>query len=178
MISTLLFFLEGRSEEVFLRGFLPRIVPPRIDLQYRRFEGKQDLQKRLRVQLRLWQRAETAFVVLRDQDADAERPDALVRIACHEVESWYLGDLLAVETALDMKGLARHQDKRKYREPDSLPNPARELAILTKDCYQKVSGSRAIGPHLRIDENRSSSLKAFVSGVRRLAGAEGEDAGA
>lgn len=31
---------------------------------------------------------------------DAGKPNALIRIACHELESWYLGDLSAVEQGL------------------------------------------------------------------------------
>ena len=35
--------------------------------------------------------------------------------------------------------------------PDNLANAAEELAKLTGHRYQKVGGSRAIGPHLDID---------------------------
>ena len=158
---TLLFLLEERSAEAFLRGLLPRIVPDEVNVQYRVFEGKQDLEKRLVVQLREWRLPNTRFVVLRDQDsADcrvvkarlkglcerAGRPDALVRIACHTLESWYLGDLAGVEEALGVSGLARRQRSAVAREPDRTENPDDELGRMTKDRFQKVSGARRIGP--------------------------------
>lgn len=43
---------------------------------------------------------------------EAGREDVLVRIACHEIESWYLRDLAAVEQGLDITGIARHQKKQ------------------------------------------------------------------
>ena len=60
------------------------------------------------------------------------------------------------------------QDKRKYRTPDALGNPVQELERITNQRYQKVSGSRAIGPLLDIHNNRSPSFQVFVSGVKRL----------
>ncbi len=126
---------------------------------------------------------DSAFVVLRDKDSGdcrrikanlvelcqrANKSHALVRIACHELESWYLGDLQAVEQGLDFHGLARKQGSRKYRVPDRLANPAQELERMTNKRYQKVTGSRKIGPYLSPDANRSHSFNVFVSGIRRL----------
>jgi hypothetical protein len=39
---------------------------------------------------------------------------------------------------------------------------------LTGGAYQKVSGSRQLGPHLNIDNERSASFKNLISGVRRM----------
>ncbi|MEB4591695.1 DUF4276 family protein [Candidatus Thiothrix sp. Deng01] len=181
-MGTLVFFLEEPSSREMLKGLLPRLLPETIGTQYVVFEGKQDLEKRLPKRLAAWQIPDCRFVVLRDQDSgncvsikqgllqkcqDAGKTDALVRIACRELESWYLGDLQAVEQALKVNGLSSQQDKSKYRDPDSLGNPAEELAKLVP-TYQKVSGSRVLGPHLDIENNRSTSFRFFVSGVRKL----------
>jgi hypothetical protein len=99
--------------------------------------------------------------------AEAGKP-ALVRIACHELESFYLADLNAVELALNIKGLAKQQDRAKFRSPDYLQNPSKELATLTKQQYQKVASSRVIGRHLAIQNERSGSFKNLVSGIRRM----------
>ncbi len=178
----LVFFLEEPSAREMLKGLLPRILPDHIDYRFVVFEGKQDLEKRLIMRLRGWRTPDTEFVVLRDQDSGdcvaikrglvekcihAEKPKALVRIACRELESWYLGNLKAVEETIGPSGIARKQNSRKYRLPDLLANPAQELTKLSP-AYQKVSGSRAIGPHLDIDNNRSTSFNCFVSGVRCL----------
>lgn len=184
-MSQLVFFLEEPSAREMLRGVLPRILPDDITTQFVVFEGKQDLQKRLPIRLRAWQQPDSLFVVLRDQDsgdcraikaglvkqcASAGQPRTLVRIACHELESFYLGDLAAVGKAIGPENLRKHQQKAKYRDPDRLANPAQELKKIAL-AYQKVSGSRAIGPHMNVEDNRSRSFNALVSGVKNLIGA-------
>ena len=94
---------------------------------------------------------------------------SIVRIACHELESFYLGDLKAVEQGLGLAGLSRQQDGRKYRQPDVLVNASQELKRLTRGGYQKMAGSRAIAPHLMLDgANRSHSFKVLLGGIRSL----------
>ena len=39
---------------------------------------------------------------------------------------------------------------------------------LTGKRYDKVSGSRAIAPHLHLDANRSHSFRVLVKGIRRI----------
>lgn len=184
-MRTLVFCLEEPSAKAMLQGLLPRLLPADVEVQYVVFEGKQDMHKRLVLRMRHWLQTDTRFVVLRDQDsgdcralkhelrelcAAAGRADhSLVRIACHELESFYLGDLAAVEEGLKLSGLARHQTTSKFRTPDNLANAAEELSKLTKQRYQKLAGSRAIGPHLRLDgRNTSTSFRVLVDGVRAM----------
>ncbi len=178
----LVFLLEEPSAEEMLKGILPQILPNGIIARYVVFEGKQDLDKRVERRVRGWRIPDTAFVVIRDKDsgdchnikqalaakmANAGQPGALVRIACHELESFYLGDLAAVEAGLEIPGLSTHQHKAKYRQPDRIANPAEELIRLT--AYQKVSGSRAIAPHLSLDgSNRSNSFQVLVDGIKKI----------
>ena len=186
----LVFFLEGPSEREMLKGLVPRLLSGDTIPQYVVFEGKRDMERQLPRKLRGWRRPDCRFVVLRDKDGadclqvksglveicrQAGKPDALVRIACHELESWYLGDLSAVEQAMNMSGLAARQGRRKYRDPDRLANPVQELERMTDNHYQKVSGSREIGRYLSLDRggaqrNRSHSFQVFVSGLRELVG--------
>ena len=177
-------FLEELSAREMLRGLLPRLLPPQIAVQYVVFEGKQDLGRNLMRRLRGWRKPNTAFVVLQDQDSndcialkqelvrkceEAGKPSAVVRIVCRELESWYFGDLAAVEHGLGLSNLRDHAAKRKYRVPDSIHSPSSELKKITGDAYQKVRGSREIGPHLRLDSNTSHSFGVFVATVRHLA---------
>jgi len=181
-MTLLVFFLEEPSAKEMLKGLLPRILADDVYCQYVVFEGKQDLEKRLPMRLRAWQIPDSLFVVLRDKDSgncleikqglvqkciNAGKPDTLVRIACHELESWYLGDLQAVETGIGSVGLAKKQNNRKYRTPDLLANPAQELANIAPN-YQKVSGSQLIGLQLNSKKNRSTSFNFFISGIHRL----------
>ena len=183
-MTQIVFFLEELSAQEMLKGLLPKIIPQHIQIHYMLFEGKQDMEKRLPIRLRAWQRPDARFVVLRDKDngdckeikndlagkcADCGKPDTLIRIACHELETFYLGDLPAVADAIGPPGLRNQQNKAKYRNPDNLLKPSQELKRIAP-TYQKVSGSRAIGPLLNIEQNRSPSFRTLVSGVQRLIG--------
>ncbi len=85
-----------------------------------------------------------------------------------ELKSWYFGDLAAVETGLEIDGLTVLQTKAKYRNPDNIPHPSKELKKVTENRYQKVSGSRVIGKHLALDNKRSRSFRNFINGVRGI----------
>jgi hypothetical protein len=181
-MSEIVFLLEEPSAEAMLEGLLPRFLPSNIGIRYIVFEGKQDLERQLIRKLRGYRVPGARFVVLRDQDAGecktvkqgladkcekAGKSNALVRIACRELESWYLADLAAVERGMQATGLVRLQARKPYRSPDWQVVPS---ACLTKlvPRYQKVGGSRAIGPHLDLENKRSRSFAVFVTGLRRL----------
>jgi len=181
-MSELVFLVEERSIIEVLRVIVPNIIPENVLCRYVPHEGKSDLEKSIPRKLRAWRTPGVRFVVVRDRDQKncrvtkehllalcrkAKRPDTLVRIICHHLESWYLGDLAAVEAAFNMNGIARRQNQRKYRDPDALPNAEQELRRLAPQ-YQKIAGSRAIAPHLNLDNNRPHSFNVFLSGIRTL----------
>ena len=183
-MTQLVFFLEEPSAKEMLKGVLPKFLPDNVFVQYVVFEGKQDLDKRLPMRLKAWQQPNAKFVVMRDQDngdcftiknnllakcIDSGKPESLVRIACHELETFYLGDLNAVAAAIGPANIGKLQTKVKYKDPDRLANPSEELKKLAPN-YQKVSGSRAIGPLLDINTNKSKSFNALINGVKRLVG--------
>ena len=182
-MKTLVFLLEEPSAMAMLEGVLPKVLPPDITARYIVFAGKQDLEKQLPGKLRGWRLPDSTFVVMRDQDSgdcmvikknlqnicwQAGHPETLIRIACRELESFYLGDLNAVEKGLGVRGLAKKQDGKNFRRPDSLPNASQELKRITGQKYQKLSGSRAIGPHMSITTNRSTSFNALINGILRI----------
>lgn len=184
-MSELVFLLKEPSAQAMLEGLLPRLqlATRNIPIRYIVFDGKSDLESQLINRLRGYRVPNAQFVILRDKDSadchqtkarlvqmcqNAGRPNALIRIACHELESWYLADLNAVEQALNIPRLSEKQNNAKYRQPDATANAAEELAKLTNYTYQKVGGSRAIGPHLNIDNTRSHSFTVFISGLRRM----------
>lgn len=186
-MKELVFCLEESSAKVMLEGVLPRLLPVgAFVFRFMVFEGKQDLEKQLPRKLKGYCNSEARFLVIRDQDAhpncvdvkaklvelcnQAGRPNALVRIACRELESFYLSDLTAVERGLRIHGLSKLQQTKKFRSPDYLGSPSRELSILTKGKYQKIGGSRSIGVHLQLDNDRSESFSNLISGICRLAG--------
>jgi len=164
--------LEEPSAREMLKEILPKILPDEICVQYLVFEGKQDLEKQLERRLKNWQQPDSIFLIMRDQDsgdcltikknllkkvtASEQQNRTIIRIACHELESFYLGDLAAVEAGLGISGLKAKQNKKKYRMPDALSNAAEELFKLTDKRYQKVAGSRAIAPYLTADGSNLS----------------------
>jgi hypothetical protein len=183
-MKEMVFLLEEPSAKALLSTLIPRFLDPSIALRYIAFEGKQDLEKQLERKLRGYTNPQARFLVLRDQDsADCHTVKAaliakcaaagrgatsLVRIACHELETFYLADLAAVETAIECTGLSSQQASAKFRAPDYMSSPSHELSRLTHNRYQKVSHSRVLGEHLDLDNTRSSSFAQLIAGIRRL----------
>ncbi|MHB8417050.1 MAG: DUF4276 family protein [Myxococcales bacterium] len=180
-MSRVVFLLEERSMKLFLEGLLPRLVPG-LEFLCVPHEGKSDLEASIPRKLRAWNEPGARFVVVRDNDGgdcaalkkrlvrlcvDAGRDDALVRIACQELEAWYLGELEAVSEAFHEPALARLGDKTKFRDPDRLGGPASELRRLVPS-FQKLSGARLMAAVVSEERNRSGSFHAFLRGVRRL----------
>lgn len=142
------------------------------------------MEKQMVRRMRGYRNADAQFIIIRDQDSgdclviktrlkqfccDAGRPNAVIRIACRELESFYLADLVAVEQGLGITGIAKRQKNQKFRTPDRIGSPSQELTALTKGRYQKIDGSRAIAPHLDLDNTRSHSFRTLVEALRRIA---------
>lgn len=181
-MKNLVFFLEGQAEEAVLKGLVPRFLNPQVEIKYVTFQGKKDLESKINNRLKGWRKPNSAFVVLVDQDQEdcqqlksriiSKCPDKvssslLIRIACNELESWYFGDLSAVGKALN-NNLTQYKNKSRYREPDKIQKPSKELDKITKGAYQKVSGSKAIGKHLSLEGNTSPSFQTFIKGIQKL----------
>ncbi len=177
----IIFLLEEPPMKVFLDGYLPRLMPG-LDFLCLKHEGKQDLEKSIPRKLRAFQRS--MFVVVRDNDSanciviktrlqrlceEGGRSDTLIRIACQELEAWYLGvpDVLAdVYARPKLTELGR---KIKYRNPDRIGSPSSELVKLVPE-FRKLEGARRMGVAMPLTEslNRSKSFRVFVEGVRRI----------
>ena len=173
----------------FLQGLLPRIVPPGQEFLLIPHEGKRDLEASIPRKLAAWRDPHARFVIIRDQDsADCKvvkerlvamcgraKKAALVRIACHELEAWYVGDLRAVDRVFGTN-LAVQQNKSRYRDPDRLGSPSQELAKLLPG-FAKVSAARKLGLVMDPENTRSRSFAVFVRGIRGLASEEGQMGG-
>jgi hypothetical protein len=181
-MKELVFFLEEESAKEFLKGILPRFLPSDVSPIYVTFEGKNDLQKNLERKLRAWIKPALGFIVLQDKDHNdcidlkaklqelcqkSGKSNTLVRIACHHLESWYIGNLT---TVLPLYNINPLKYENKYRNPDKLSNASEELKKLTHNQYQKINGSRRIGAAFPIDHNanRSHSYRVFVEGIQKL----------
>lgn len=183
MIEHVVFLLEEPSAQDFLQGVLPGILPAGMTPHFLIFEGKQDLEKQLVRRLKGWLRPNSRFIVMRDQDSgdcvvikqrlqalciSAGRPDAVVRIACRELEAFFVGDWHAVALAFDKPGLRAYDRQAKFRNPDALGSPSREL-MRAIPAYQKRDGARRIAPHLNPERNRSSSFRVLLETLSGIA---------
>jgi 23S rRNA maturation mini-RNase III len=181
-MKEIVFLLEEPSAKEMLKVILPKLLNESIGFKCIAFEGKQDLEKQLIRKVKCYQNPQARFIVLRDQDSACclnvkhhlinlcEQTGKLVhckvRIACHELETFYLGDLMAVEQALSITNLAKkYQENRKYRTPDNLNNAKQELKNLTNNLYQEKSGSKAIAHYMDLTNQRSVSFSMLISAI-------------
>lgn len=180
----LVFLLEEPSMKAFLEGLLPRVLPEHVQVILIPHHGKSDLEKSIPRKLRAWRAPDARFVVIRDQDsADCQdvkrrlvelchqggKPETLVRVACRELEAWFLGDLAAVEEAFSTAGLAARQTQQRFRHPDRLGSPSRILEELVPS-FSKVLGARKLGPLLDPERCCSTSFAQLLRGLERVVG--------
>ena len=184
MNKELVFLLEEKSARTMLEAIIEKMVKANssIKFTYLVFEGKRDLDKKLNGKLKGYCNLNAAFIILRDKDSsncttlkkdmldripDNKKKKSLIRIACHELESFYFGDLAAVSKGLNMN-LQSVMNKSKYRTPDTIVNPSAKLATITKEKYKKISSSRSIAPHLVLDgSNKSHSFNVLIVGIKK-----------
>lgn len=180
-MNRLVFLSEEPSIRTLLDGLLPRLFPG-LRFLCVPHEGKQDLEKSVPRKLRAWQEPGVRFVVIRDNDGgdcralkdhllglceEGQRRDSLVRIACQELEAWYLGEPEALAEAFADPSLSTLHNKKRYRQPDEILKPSNVLETLIP-AFQKISGARRMATKLTRDRNRSSSFQALISGIERM----------
>lgn len=184
-VENIVFLLEEKSSKNLIDAIAPQILPEGVSLYSFAFDGKSDLEKNIVLKMRGWLKPNTVFLVMRDQDSadcklvkrnlmekcsESRVPSDryMVRIACHELESFFLGDLDAVRAA-GYKITLSKKFKTGYDNPDSMTNAAEELAKITGQAYRKIQGSKDISCKMKLDgSNKSVSFNMLVSGIRKL----------
>ena len=116
-MKKLVFLLEEPSMKELLTIILPKIIPNNFIFQCISHNGKRELEKSIPIKTRGWKEPNIRFVIIHDKDSadcinlkneiynkihEARRSDTLIRIVCTELESWYLGDLKAVESGYNV----------------------------------------------------------------------------
>jgi hypothetical protein len=179
-MSRVVFLLEEYSMKVLLDGLIPRLFPglPFLCVPH---EGKQDLEKSIPRKLRAWREPGVRFVVVRDNDSNdcrklkrrlvelcrqGGRGDALVRIACQELEAWYFGAPGALAEVFGREDLRDIASRARFRDPDAIELPSMALAELVEE-FQKVSGARRLAQVLT-RENLSRSFQVLIAGIEGL----------
>ena len=181
-MTRVVFLLEEYSMQALLDGLLPRLFPGLL-FQCVPHDGKADLEKSIPRKMRGWREPGVRFIVVRDNDrgdclrlkdhlsglcSDRPEEDWLVRIACQELEAWYLAEPDALAEAFEKESLRGIGSRARFRKPDAVAHPAEALAKLVPQ-FQKVSGARLLAEHLTRERNRSPSFHAMMDGIERLA---------
>lgn len=194
--------MEDPSTEAAVRLLIPKIVEG-ISFEVYAYQCKQDLLGKLPARLRgyaAWLPPEWRIVVVVDRDdddciqlkaklkgavdgaslsgrADAKRSGirVLTRIAVEELEAWFFGDWVAVQTAYP--GVSPNVPaKQGFRDCDAIAGGTWESLerLLQRAGYfktglRKIEAARAIAQHMEPRRNRSRSFQCFAAGLNRLA---------
>lgn len=184
--------IEILVEEPSMKEFLTILLPNVLNNQWnlnenyfiRSFEGKNDLQKNIPSKVKFlsnWNHEAVGVVIMQDQDSSDCKVlkqklidicnqngncPKLVRIICRELESWYLGDFIAVNKAYPSFKYQNYINKSKFRIPDNC-NAFDELKKILPE-FQKVGGAKKIAPFIAISENKSESFKQTITGLIRF----------
>lgn len=182
----LVFLLEELSARRFLESVMLRITPS-CRITYLHFEGKSDLEKNIVRKIKYWREPDSLFVILRDQDKgdcreiksrirklceeSGKSDDCIIRMVCRELETFFLGELSAVELACSRKGLAKKfQGKEAFRNPDNIEKPSHKLDSLMAGNYVKTRDAEAIGRHISLElgVNTSPSFNCLLKSLITL----------
>lgn len=185
---------EEQSMAEFLKGFLPNILPQDYVIGKNCYihphKGKNDLRKSIPRKMRSYSHLpySVKVIIIHDQDSNdchqlkqdivklikdtltqtGHSIPVLVRIACRELENWYLGDLKAVEDACPKSKASQYVNKSKYRSPDGLTG-SDEIRRLLQENFSKTKLAREMSQCMSINENdnRSKSFQHFVRGIKK-----------
>ncbi|MCL2832197.1 MAG: DUF4276 family protein [Treponema sp.] len=177
----IVFLLEESSMKELLSIILPQIFPQSYTFQCIAHNGKPALKKSIPIKTRGWKEQNVQFVIVCDKDSadckklktdlhnliyETRHSDTLIRIVCTELESWYLGDLDAVEKGYGIS-LSGYKAKAIFRNPDSIANAKQELRKLVP-AYQQITGAKKIAQYMDITKNKSHSFNVFVKGIEKI----------
>ncbi len=179
------FLLEEPSMANALKVILPEILPDGLALDVNCFlrphQGKQDLRKSIPIKIKTFSKYHipSKVIIIHDQDSNdckelknqllkfcAENGDCpvLIRIACRELENWYLGDMDAINKVYPDFKPKNHRYRSKFRTVDHT-HGSQELESLIP-TFQKGFASRNIPAHFQIENNKSVSFNQFKNGLK------------
>lgn len=181
--------VEEPSMENFLRTKLPEILPQGYRLSHNVFirthNGKSDLLKSVPKKIQAFSQyfQPARIIIIQDQDSNnckvlkqqildtcskAGSCPVLVRIACRELENWYLGDLKAIDQTYPGSKAGAHGAKARYGNPDNCQGTVEMKKLVAG--FQKGQASREIPSHMDLSRNNSPSLAHLVNGIKRFLG--------
>jgi hypothetical protein len=99
--------------------------------------------------------------------------DFKIRIICRELESWYLGDMNAIENAFPRFKSENYKNKSYYRNVDKIFSPNLEVLKIIPEYKQykrlpKIEVAKRISPFLELEGNKSSSFNNTIKAIKFL----------
>ena len=96
-----------------------------------------------------------------------------IRIVCRELESWFLGDLQAIQKAYPRFNPEHHQTKSDFRNVDKIVNANKYLLKIIpeysdRDNLPKLEVSESISKYFDLAKNTSNSFNQTLSAINRL----------
>ena len=188
-MNTLYVFTEEKSCANVMNAILPKLVPKSFRYKIHHFSGCEDLEKALECTLpKISEKPNAKILILRDQDNQkckilkAELNELIVntckcpykiRIVCTELESWFLGDMLAVSKAYTRFEPKNFSNKAKYRNVDKIVKPNKDLLKIIPEMkgyknLPKLEVSERIAPFLDLAVNKSESFQHTIKAIRNL----------
>lgn len=187
-------FTEEPSAKNVFQAILPRILPPSVHFRIYDHQGKQDLEHALKSAIPSISKIPGSRVlVTRDQDNDCkELKKALVaildkkcscpyfvRIICQELESWFLGDMVAVQKAYARFKAESYINRAEFRNVDSLQKPHQQILEIIPEysgrtSLPKLETSEKIAEFLEVQRNTSKSFHHTIDCIKRLISATTE----
>jgi len=179
------FLLEETSMENLLSIILPQILPEGYELNVNCFlrphQGKSDLKKSVPNKIKAFSKffKPSKIIIIQDQDSNdcvllksklielCETNGTcpiLIRIACRELENWYLGDMNAIEKVYPKFKPKSHKYRAKFRNVDNCFG-SNELERIVEG-FQKGYASKNIPNYMNLNKNKSHSFNQLISGVK------------
>lgn len=182
-------FTEEESAKILFDAILPKLLPEGVFFNVYKHQGKQDLERSLRTTLPSISKIPgSRILITRDQDS-ADCKDIknrineiafeycqcpyLIRIVCHELESWFLGDLNAIKSVFPRFNQEAYRNKAELRIVDRVVSPNEYLLKIIPEYsgrayLPKLETAEKISPYLDLDKNNSTSFNNSISGIKRL----------
>lgn len=175
--KSIVIFTEEPSAKILIETLVERHFTDKlrtgIDFHCYNFEGKSHLKQQFPLKLRGWRKPNTYFLITCDQDsndclilkqklqslANSALPFSIV-IFCQELESFYLGDLKALQAAF---GLAKEPIlANKYKKSiDEIRGAKEEVKKLIGKPYGQIEGARRMASVMNPNDNQSKSFQHF-----------------
>jgi hypothetical protein len=184
----IIFLVEDYSMRQFLQGILPRLGFQDHTFEIKHHRGKEDLISHLPQIIPSLSKRAQQIIVLIDQDKQdciklkkkiEEKMawcacDYKIRIACYELEAWFLGDMEAIAQCSPKFKARFFQGKEKYRDVDRIDKPSRVIEEIVPDWKAEYASkpqfAKTIADFVSLAKlpyaNRSHSFHVFLDTLR------------